>query len=66
MKKLSENADPKQKKPHSTPSEKLVRITFEAPASLRKSFKLKAGENDRSVRDVLCELMDQYVKGGGK
>lgn len=46
----------------STKEERLVRITFDAPASLRKAFKLKAAQEERNLRDVLCELMENYVK----
>jgi hypothetical protein len=45
-----------------TKEDKLVRITFDAPASLRKSFKLKAAQEERSLKDVFCELMECYVK----
>jgi hypothetical protein len=43
--------------------EKWVKITFEAPVSLRKAVKLKAAREDRSIKEVLCELMEDYVKG---
>lgn len=57
----------KTTKTHKMPSstikeERLVRITFDAPASLRKAFKLKAAQEERNLRDVLCELMENYVK----
>lgn len=42
--------------------EKLVRITFDAPASLRKAVKLKAAQEEKSIKDVMCELMESYVK----
>lgn len=42
--------------------DKLVRITFDAPASLRKSFKLKAAQEERSLKEIFCELMESYVK----
>lgn len=45
--------------------EKLVRITFDAPASLRKSFKLKAAQEERSLKEVFCELMERYTKNNG-
>lgn len=46
--------------------EKLVKITFEAPSSLRKAVKLKAAHEDRSIKEVLCELMEDYVKSKEK
>lgn len=46
--------------------EKWVRITFDAPASLRKAVKLKAAQEDRSIKEVLCELMEAYIKGDDK
>lgn len=45
---------------------KWVKITFDAPASLRKAVKLKAAQEDRSIKEVLCELMEAYVKGDDK
>lgn len=46
--------------------EKLERITFQAPASLKKAFHLKVRENDRTIKDVLCELVENYVNNGKK
>lgn len=46
--------------------EKWVRITFEAPASLQKAVKLKAVQEDRSIKEVLRELMENYVKDNKK
>ena len=46
--------------------EKLVRMTFEVPASLRKAFKLKTAEEEKSIKDVLRELMENYVKDNDK
>lgn len=46
--------------------EKWVKITFEAPASLRKAVKLKAAHEDRSIKEVLCDLMEEYIKGEEK
>jgi hypothetical protein len=46
--------------------EPLVRMTFEVPISLRKSFKLKAAQEERSIKDLLCELMTNYIKNNGK
>jgi hypothetical protein len=43
-------------------NERLVKITFEAPASLQKAVKLKATEDERSIKEVLCWCMDAYVK----
>jgi len=42
--------------------DKLVRMTFDAPASLRKAFKVKAASEDKDMKDVLCELMREYIK----
>lgn len=50
------------KTPSPAKEDRLVRITFDAPASLRKAFKLKAAQEERNLRDVLCELMEDYVK----
>lgn len=41
----------------------VVKVTFHAPASLRKSFKIKAASEDRSVKNALCLLMQAYVEG---
>jgi hypothetical protein len=45
---------------------KWVKITFDAPASLRKAVKSKAALEDRSIKEVLCELMENYVKSDKK
>lgn len=44
------------------PTLKIVRVTFETPSELRKSFKVKAAQEERSVKDALCALMEAYVK----
>jgi hypothetical protein len=43
--------------------DKLVRITFDTPLSLRKSFKLKATSDDREMKEAFYELMQGYVDG---
>ena len=42
--------------------ERSVKITFEAPASLQKAVKLKATEEERTIKDILCWCMEAYVK----
>ncbi len=39
----------------------LVKVTFHAPASLRKTFKIKAANEDLSIKDALCALMKAYI-----
>lgn len=47
----------------STENNQLVRVTFEAPFSLRKRFKLKATTEDVDMKEALCQLMKAYVSG---
>jgi hypothetical protein len=42
---------------------RLVRMNFDLPDSLRKKLKAKALSEDRTVRDVLEELVRGYVEG---
>lgn len=49
------------KAPMPPKEDKLVRITFDAPASLRKAVKLKAAQQERSLKEVICELMQSYL-----
>lgn len=46
--------------------EELERVTFEAPAALKKAFHLKVRANDQTIKEVLCELMENYVNNGKK
>lgn len=41
--------------------ESLVKVTFHAPASLRKSFKIKAASEDLTIKDAICALMKAYI-----
>ncbi len=43
--------------------EKIERINFEAPASLKKALKLKLAQDDKTLKDVGCYLLESYVKG---
>ncbi len=43
--------------------EQLSKITFEAPATLKKAFKAKIVQDDLSIKEALCFLMQAYVKG---
>lgn len=43
--------------------DKLVRITFDTPLSLRKAFKLQATSDDREMKEAFYELMRGYVDG---
>lgn len=42
---------------------KLVRITFDTPLSLRKAFKLQATSDDKEMKEAFYELMQGYVDG---
>ncbi|MGB8285222.1 MAG: hypothetical protein WCE22_00725 [Candidatus Aquirickettsiella gammari] len=52
----------KVSKSKSNVEDKLVRMTFDAPASLRKAFKIKAALEDKDMKDIFCEFMKEYVK----
>lgn len=43
--------------------DKLVRITFDTPLSLRKAFKLQATTDDKEMKEAFYELMQGYVDG---
>jgi hypothetical protein len=40
----------------------LAKMTFEVPVSLKKAFKLKAAQEERSIKEILCELMENYIQ----
>jgi hypothetical protein len=40
----------------------LAKMTFEVPVSLKKAFKLKAAQEERSIKDIMRELMESYIK----
>jgi hypothetical protein len=42
--------------------EQVVRLSINIPADLHKAVKLRATEDGRSLRDVVLELLSQYVK----
>lgn len=43
--------------------DKIVRMNFNMPLSLRKAFKLKATTDDKEMKQALYELMKGYVDG---
>ncbi len=43
--------------------DKIVRMNFNMPLSLRKAFKLKATYDDKEMKEALYELMQGYVEG---
>ena len=43
--------------------DKIVRMNFNMPLSLRKAFKLKATADDKEMKQALYELMKGYVDG---
>ena len=43
--------------------DKIVRMNFNMPLSLRKAFKLKATYDDMEMKEALYELMQGYVDG---
>jgi hypothetical protein len=46
--------------------EKLSRITFDAPEKLKMAFHSKVVSEGRKLRDVLCELMENYINNNKK
>jgi|EndMetStandDraft_3_1072993.scaffolds.fasta_scaffold39864_3 DNA-directed RNA polymerase subunit L len=44
-------------------SNKVTRMTFDVPADLKKSFKLKITSEDMDIKEALCKLMKAYVDG---
>ena len=44
-------------------NDKIVRITFDVPLSLRKAFKLKATADDKEMKQAFYELMRGYADG---
>lgn len=42
--------------------EDLVRINFEVPIQLRNAFKAKVASEGKKVKDVLVDLMLDYLK----
>ena len=42
---------------------RLVRVNFDLPEDLRKKLKARALAEDRTVREVMVELVRQYVSG---
>ncbi|EDP46666.1 hypothetical protein RICGR_0447 [Rickettsiella grylli] len=38
-------------------------MTFDVPAGLKKSFKLKVTSIDMDIKETLCKLMKAYVDG---
>ncbi|TLY46595.1 MAG: hypothetical protein E6K54_08380 [Gammaproteobacteria bacterium] len=44
-------------------TDKIVRITFDVPLSLRKAFKLKATSDDKEMKQAFYELMRGYADG---
>jgi hypothetical protein len=48
---------------NSVEKDKLVRITFDTPLSLRKAFKLQATSDDKEMKEAFYELMKGYVDG---
>lgn len=48
---------------NSVEKDKLVRITFDTPLSLRKAFKIQATSDDKEMKEAFYELMQGYVDG---
>lgn len=53
-----------QKKPND--KEKLVRLNFDLPLSMRIAFKSKVASENKNVKDVLTELISDYLKRSNK
>ena len=51
------------KQPEKKPELKETRLSIDVSAPLKKAFKLKAAEQDHTIKEVLAWLMDGYVKG---
>ncbi|WP_010597576.1 hypothetical protein [Rickettsiella massiliensis] len=43
--------------------DKIVRLCFDTPVSLRKALKLKAAHDDKEMKEALHELIQGYVDG---
>lgn len=44
-------------------SDRVTKMTFDVPADLKKSFKLKVTSVDMDIKETLCKLMQAYVDG---
>lgn len=43
--------------------DKIVRLCFDTPVSLRKALKLQAAHDDKEMKEALHELIQGYVDG---
>ena len=43
--------------------DKIVRLCFDTPISLRKALKLQAARDDKEMKEALHELIHGYVDG---
>jgi hypothetical protein len=44
-------------------TEKLERMTFDIPMSLKRALKLKAVDEGRKIKSILCMLISAYIDG---
>lgn len=47
----------------SNDKDKIVRLCFDTPISLRKALKLQAAQDDMEMKEALHELIKGYVDG---
>ncbi|HEY2567617.1 MAG TPA: hypothetical protein VGH95_07965 [Candidatus Aquirickettsiella sp.] len=47
----------------SSDKDKIVRLCFDTPVSLRKALKLQAARDDKEMKEALHELIQGYVDG---
>jgi hypothetical protein len=47
----------------SNDKDKIVRLCFDTPVSLRKALKLQAAHDDKEMKEALHELIQGYVNG---
>ena len=43
--------------------DKIVRLCFDTPISLRKALKLQAAQDDKEMKEALHELIQGYING---
>ena len=52
-----------KEKPKTTPEEKPARLVVEIPAELHRQLKGKCGMEGLKIKDVIQNLLEQYLEG---
>ena len=45
--------------------EGLKRLVVDVPENVRKELKIRAAEQERTVREVVTEILEEYLRKGG-